>query len=462
LTIFFLINGWDWLRNSLVDPEDTVELEAAAHKIRQVFQPQLQDYCQVDGIDCYDQRVFEISALQVLRQQLKAQKSESSSPDLSGTSFPEFLGCLQQFLAQDRAKAELQRVAVLVNQVYRQACEAIERRIPLLDETTQELKDRVESVQTEFQTLIKIRDNYQSLIRKLRDQQAQAIADSFKTYILNLEETFEEDFASAQPDLDFVSFLNKDNRSAFYSALKRAFERYINDRLAAWEFIAKQDLSKAFSELQENSREYQSAYAAALEAMHEKLIGNRFYAVGHSFKPEETSVWADGVKDLFESIPDTLNTSVNRFNYFWQSVLRGALVYVCISVALSILGLVFSSLVLNVVGVLALGGGALMAQAEFVRQQFLSATKQQFVKHLPQIADEQWRPVYKAVENCFDVYEKQIIERITADITARRLELDSLLAQKESHQINRDHEIQRLNTLKQDIASELKHIELLI
>ena len=453
LSIFFLINGWDRVKNSLVDPEDVDELGKAAANLRTVFHQNLAEYCQVNEVDRYHERVFEISALEVLRRRLK-----ETNPDLRGTGFPELMASLGQFLVQERGHAELQWAEKMVRRTYHQVCEAVDRRIPLLEESTETLAQKIDSVQTEFTKLKEIRDAYQALIRDTRDRQAQATADSFKTYILNLEENFESDFVNSQPDLDFLQFLEKDRRAAFYTNFKRAFERYINDRLAAWEFIAKQDLRKAFAELQTSAEEYQDAYAAVIETMNEKLLGDRFYAIGHRYDPESISLWSDNIKDLFESIPDVLNDSSSRFNYFWQGVLRLALVYVCVYVALYILGIIFSSLILNVIGVLMLGGGVLAAQAEVVRQKFLSTTKDEFVKHLPKIADEHWQPVYKAVQSCFDVYEESVIGSISADIKAREAELDNLLAQKQSHEINRDREIERLSSLKQSIADDIQTI----
>lgn len=457
LTTFFLINGWDRVRTSLVNPDDVTELAAAEDKLRQVFHTHLADHCQLNGEDLYSQRVFEVSALEALRQRLRNPDGE-----LIDTGFPEFLASLKQFLAHDRAWAELKRAEVTARSAYRQVCEAVDRRIPLLDQTAAELKQSISSVQTEFTKLEEIRDKYQQLIRITRDRQAKETADSFKAYILQLEQSFETDFVASQPDLDFLKFLEKNNRAAFYTAFKRAFERYMNDRLAAWEFLARQDLGKAFSQLNTDAVEYQDAYAAVVEVMNEKLLGDRFYAAGHNYNPEETSIWVDNIKDLFESIPDTLNDTSSRFNLFWQSVLRLALVYVCVYVALYILGIIFSSLILNIVGVLLVGGGVIAAQAEVVRQQFLSTTRREFVKYLPQIASEQWRSVYEAVEKCFDTYEEQVMNRINADINSRKAELDNLLAQKESHSINREAEIARLTGLKETIADQLRQIEVVL
>src|ERR671932_761869 len=79
LSIFFLINAWDQVRESLIDPDDVEELQEAEDKLRRVFKANLADYCKVDGHDIYDERVFEISAIKALRKRIK-----NSSASLEG------------------------------------------------------------------------------------------------------------------------------------------------------------------------------------------------------------------------------------------------------------------------------------------------------------------------------------------------------------------------------------------
>src|SRR4028119_286284 len=103
LSIFFLINAWDEVREGLIDPDDEEELQEAEGKLRRVFKANLAEYCLVDGHDIYDERVFEISAIKALRKRMK-----HSSASLEGTGFPEFMGALNTFLTQERVIAELQ------------------------------------------------------------------------------------------------------------------------------------------------------------------------------------------------------------------------------------------------------------------------------------------------------------------------------------------------------------------
>ena len=441
LECFYVINGWDRIKTALVDPEDTVALAAAEDRQRQVFTQSLPE----------GTVWFEVSALSALRQQRQG-------ASLTGSGVDTFLHALDSFLTQERGQAELQRAANLAQRAYSAVQESVARRIPLLDEDLSELQQRVASVETEFGKLEKIRDNYRQLIRGKCDRAAKAIADSFKAYILNLEATFETDFVASQPDLNFLDFLDEDARDDFYREFKRAFERYINVRLAAWEFTAKQKIGQSFDELNESAADYQVAYAEVVEVIHEKMMGRKFYAPSTE-TTDEARPWIDNIRDLFDELPDTLNDAVQPFNHFWQSVLQMAVSYVCIVIALQILGLLFSSLFLNIVGVIAAAGGILAAQAEFVRQEFIKATRKEFAKHLPQIAAEQWQPIYNAVQDCFGTYEERAIERISGDIAARRLELSSLVQKKQQNEINREQTVERLKALEERIQQELNTLQ---
>src|SRR6476646_363732 len=145
LTVFFLVNAWDQVRESLIDPDDAEELEEAETKLRRVFKANLAEYCVADGYDLYEERVFELSSLKALR--LRVKNPEAS---LAGTGFPEFMGALNIFLTQERAISELRQARTLARQAATHVGEAIARRIPLLDQDVNELKQRINSVEPEF------------------------------------------------------------------------------------------------------------------------------------------------------------------------------------------------------------------------------------------------------------------------------------------------------------------------
>jgi len=115
---------------------------------------------------------------------------------------------------------------------------------------------------------------------------------------------------------------------------------------------------------------------------------------------------------------------------------------------------------LGPIGIALLGLGIGVFQADQARREVVKVARQELVKHLPRIASEQWQVIYDAVKECFDSYEQQVTQRIDDDIAARKAELDNLLKQKESYEINRELEVKRLQTLQSTVGDEVHQIEL--
>ena len=289
------------------------------------------------------------------------------------------------------------------------------------------IKQKIASVKTEFEHLAEIRDRFQELIARIGDRYAKEIANNFKEYILGLDKTFEKDFPNSQANLEFFEFLNRDKREEFYKSFQRAFERYINDRLAIWESTAKDTLAAAFKELNEQTQEYKLAYEKVVDVINEKLLGYRFYAVGNEYQGEKFTPWADRVEEVFGGIPDTLNRSFSSLNGFVGSIT----VTVSAAIIFNFIGLLFT---LNVLGAIlaTLSVGAM--QAEYVRREFIGKTKKEFTKYLPTIAKEQSPAIDRAVRQCFKEYDRVIIDQLNLDISSRQTELQNLLQQKEKQE----------------------------
>ena len=98
-------------------------------------------------------------------------------------------------------------------------------------------------------------------------------------------------------------------------------------------------------------------------------------------------------------------------------------------------------------------------QADQARQELVKTAKKELVKYLPQVAQEQSHTVHQAVVECFDSYEIEVSKRINDDIAARKSELDNLLKQKETREINRDSELKRLKKLDEDVFAQLQTVE---
>jgi len=449
LSIFFLVNAWDQVKESLIDPDDEDELAEAEGKLRKVFHSNLADYCLVDGIDMYDERVFEISALKALRKRLK-----DAHADLSGTGFAEFMGALNTFLTQERAIAEFRQARTLARQTTMRVREAVERRIPLLDKDVEELKQRIISVEPEFTRLSEICNEFRDEIRSMRDRKSRQIADSFKPYVLGLEATFEQDFLRYQPtQLQFLDFLSQSKREAFEAGAKQAFQQYVNDKFFAWTGTAEADLKTAFAQLSQSAAKYGASYAQVTDQITEKLTGQKIQPRPDAAKDDDNSpAWAKWAMGLFSLATGNIAGAALAVSGFdFRSILLNLFTTATVAI--------FFGAVLGPVGLVlvSLGIGAL--QADHARKEFAKAVKKEMVKYLPQIAQEQWQPIYSAVQECFDAYEREVIKRVNDDIQARRSELDNLLQQKQTREINRDTELKRLQDIEKSVSNDCQTLE---
>jgi hypothetical protein len=58
------------------------------------------------------------------------------------------------------------------------------------------------------------------------------------------------------------------------------------------------------------------------------------------------------------------------------------------------------------------------------------------------------------IKECFETYQQDVVKRMTDDISARKTELHELTKQKESHEIDRDAEVERLNDLDDTVLNQ--------
>jgi hypothetical protein len=312
-------------------------------------------------------------------------------------------------------------------------------------------------VQPEFDQLVTIRDQFKDEIRIVGERQASASSNSFRAYLPELAATFEADFIRYQPELKFFDFLQKGKRQEFEAALRLAFERYLLDKIAAWSLTAQQEMEAAFLGLAQSATQYGESYAQVTERMTEKLTGQK--VIPHAaLRAEDNSPgwakWAVGLYALtMGDVGAVAMAGTGVFNWkqilvnFGSAALVTTMVYVVTGVFLGPVGIALASL--------GLGGFS----AEAARRKVVQTMRQELVKLLPQIAQEQSFQVYQAVKECFDTYQQEVVKRMNDDIHSRKLELDELVRQKEDHEINQQAEERRLGLLDNKLLSQLHEVE---
>ncbi|MEL6494408.1 MAG: dynamin family protein [Cyanobacteria bacterium J06623_7] len=453
LAIFFLLNGWDEIRKGLVDIDDPSELESAEAKVQTVFRANLAEYCQIEGQDLYEQRVFEVSALNALRQRLK-----DADADLSSTGFGKFSSSLEQFLTTNRAATEFKQAQMVAKQICDRLTESVRRRIPLLQEDLEELRQKVVSVKPEFEQLQEIGKNFSAEIIHMRDKQTKNLLNSFQNYVLGLGDTFETDFVTYQPSLEFFDFLRQDKREEFNREFRRAFERYLQDKLARWELIAEKELELAFLQLAESAATQGANYRQLIERIDEKLIGERLL-IENNLNEDDSPGWAKWAMGFFSlATGNVAGVALAAVGFNWKNILVNWLAVIGISSFL----VIFTGIFINPIGIAITSLGVGAVQADRARQELLRATKKEFVKTLPAIAKQQQEVLAETIQDCFDEYHRQVMERLNEDIATRQTELDSLLAEQANTGEQRQQEIQQLQKLADEVTAIYQSVESLV
>lgn len=451
LTVFFLLNAWDRVKESLINPDDPEELAEANTKLERVFRANLSEYCQVDGDDLYEERVFPISSLMALRKRIK-----NSDASLDGTGFSSFLQSLNTFLTQERAIAELRQSRIIARQIANRVREAVQRRIPLLEKDVTELKEKINSVEPEFKLLSNIRHDFQQEIRDIRDSKAKTISNSFTDFVLKLGDTFETDFMRYQPDLNFLDFLSGGKRELFEKELASAFEQYINDKLAEWSRSAEQEMESAFAKLSDIALSYGKNYTKITDKITEKLTGNKIPPITGIKAEDNAPGWAKWAAGIFSLARGNIaGVALAGAGFDWKNIMLNFIAVLGVgSIITAVTGLA-----LGPIGFALLGLGIGVLQADRSRQELVKVARKELVKYLPQVAQEQTPKVREAIEECFITYEREITSRMNDDINSRKAELANLIERKETIEINQTTEIERLQSLENTVTSEANKIE---
>jgi GTPase SAR1 family protein len=448
LATFFLINSWDLIAQR-IDDED--ELSEAENNVRQVFNANLLPYTQVNGKNLYEQRVFELNSLAAF----KARKKKPSG-SLEGTGFDKFFDTLRPFLTQNRIIAELLNVKGLVRQIYQKVHQAVGIRIPLLDDGAEELKQKILQIKPEFDQLIEIRDGFKNEIRNKSKDYAAELADDFCKYLSNLDTTFETDFAPYQPNLKVFDLIRGGKRKEFEHNLEQAFNQYSNDKMADWTKRAELKLKEAFFQLAQSAKSYGDTYTQVTDQISAKLTEKKIETgtIGSEDKSPGWTRWAGAAAGIFLGNP--AGAALVGFGALdWKSIVSQFVM----AVGANILLLYGAGTFLGPIGIGLVGAVTGAAQLQMARSKLVKLAKEEMKKNLPNIANKEKITVYNSIMDIFKKFEDGVTQRIDSDIMSRKAELEGLLAQKESQEIDKTAEIARLNNLDNKILTQWNAVE---
>ena len=177
--LFFLINRWNQLLASAIDPNDPVEVGIILNDQTQFIGTRLAPFASAAGGDKMEQRIFKIDALGALRQRL----NRTDGPELEATQMPAFERALREYLTVDRDQARRDKDRTLAEGIAREITSNVEAlvrkaREPITNFAAEEAKLQAQTAQLE-----RIRVNIVNIITSLAAEAASTLGRSLEDYL---------------------------------------------------------------------------------------------------------------------------------------------------------------------------------------------------------------------------------------------------------------------------------------
>jgi Dynamin family len=177
--VFFLINRWNIVLSTLLDPNDPKEVESTLANQLKFINSRLVPFVSEAGPDKINTRIFKVNALDALRQRLAG----ADGPVLEATEIPAFERALREFLTVDRdavrrdkdrhiAHGIAREVKVNVDLLIRQA------RMPIAS-----FEAEREILEARIGQLDRIKINIVAIIRAHAAETGEALSNTLEAYL---------------------------------------------------------------------------------------------------------------------------------------------------------------------------------------------------------------------------------------------------------------------------------------
>ncbi len=180
--VFFVINGWNLIEESVVRPEDADrERQELETHIRQRLTP----FCFIDGKDRSAERIFRVNALGALKARMRKPPGRDMLED---SNVPAFEEALQRFLVEDRGKARSDATLGAVRTTTAEVERYIATQLALADRSVSEIEGERVALEPKLDRLRGIRQHVVGYLDMQSGNLQDRLATSFQGHIRKLDE----------------------------------------------------------------------------------------------------------------------------------------------------------------------------------------------------------------------------------------------------------------------------------
>jgi hypothetical protein len=451
--VFFLLNGWNLLRDKLLDPNDPKAIEETFREQNNFINTRLVPFASAAGSDKIDKRIFKVDALGALRYRL----SDPKSPLLEQTEIPAFERCLREFLTVDRDAARRDKDRSIAEDIAQDVTGNTSALIRLAREPISNFAVQQSKLEAQISQLERIRISIVTTITSYAAETARTLSETLEAY---LEENLYARLADHVDQIDLGEVdsiwmqwkaladpLRADENKVskrIESALTQQVADLVGRQLDGWrEMYLEPELTQRASELKQQLKHEAGEYIKVLEEIQsgesrtgqisDESIARKISEWGRDYRTDFTTIAAGAGFDL-------------------APLVAGIMAEVVLHIAITAMTLGIS---------LALTGIFAVVRKEYHK----NAVKKQIVKALEdrkkELLLEQKVQLQSKVMQAFKDLSEPISQSIESEIAVIKASMTDVLQQKQKADFDAvtfEKEVRGIQTLVERRVSDVRRL----
>lgn len=276
--IFFLINKWNLVEQSVLRPED-VEREFAGLESR--IRDRLFPFCMIDRRDRSAERIFRVNALGALKGRMRKPQSAAM---LEESNLPAFEASLQRFLVEDRGKARTDLILAAVKTTCDEINRFIATQMTLAGKSIAEIEAEQVALKPKLDRLRGIRQHIVGFL----DTQAANLQDRLVISFQNQITKIDGELLAAVESFDLSEITKgsmvwtsltdwaREDKNKFAKKIERCVkpqvQRMLEHRLLEWrESVVKNEMKAVMIDVDKHLQEEAAEYQRVMREIEERI-----------------------------------------------------------------------------------------------------------------------------------------------------------------------------------------------
>jgi len=452
--VFFVINGWNLIDESVIRPEDgdreRADLEA---HIKQRLSP----FCFINGKDRSTERIFRVNALGALKARMRKPPAAAL---LEESNVPAFEEALQRFLVEDRGKARTDVILGTIKSTTDEVRRFIATQLALAGKSIVEVEAEITALKPKLDRLRGIR---QQIVGFLQSQSAilqDRLIISFQSHIKKLEASLPEEIAK----FDIKPITGRwmvwaaisdwaradENKFAAQAeaCLKPQVQRLLERHFAIWQqAVIKNEMQAVMIDVEKHLLEEAAEYQRVMGEIEEK-IGIK----GSPLQIKElVERWLGSGTGGFTGHVQL--QGVGAMGEFFGWIIGGIVIEALAHGVLHVATGGISLIVTGILSIFRLGWREYNLQSQ-IQEKIISGIK----TGLNDMSLTQAAEIRGEVRAGFDGIEQKIAGNIDEEIAIINASLQSILDRKKEKEYSAENEKKRLQSARAAIAASVERV----